>query len=120
MKERKHATWHEKKPIDEYNTGESHTEQKSSMTIADMYSRMMDLGEIRDAMQRKNTTMDRKAAEALMDEANLAPQYLPDGERKVLEKKLAKAEKTIAKEKSEAEFNKLVEKEIERRNSNEN
>ncbi len=115
MAKRKIKQWHECTAKPENGGGETYAEQTGSMTIDKMYGRMMAMGEIQDAMARKNTHGDKKAAVALMGKAKVAPQYMKDGERFAELDKMHKVQEGLKAEAEAEAENAKIEAEIERR-----
>lgn len=103
----------------EENSGVSYIEQKASMTINEMYTRMIKQGDIRSAQLRKSNNLNSpERASKMINEAIIAPQYMTENAKLKLTKTMSAIDtklKTAKKAQAhQDEINKAVSKQMEK------
>ena len=84
--------------------GKELVEQRSNRTIDQMYARMLASGELQGAMMRKSrNNFTRGQAEALIDSAMVAPNYMSDAEAFALANKMQIIDADLRKDRKKKE-----------------
>lgn len=90
--------------------GTTNVEEKASMSINEMYARMLKLGEIKN-VEKLNNHGSMERADSLLKDAKPAPLYMKTGEHNKILNKMADVQDKMKQEnKAKEENNKIAQK----------
>jgi translation initiation factor IF-2 len=115
---RKYSDALNKIAVYEVGGGTTNVEGRASMSINEMYARMLKQGEVAATMKLKsNNHGSIERADALMDAATVPPLYMRSGDMHETIEKMGKLDKKLKDEAKIIEFNNRVDEEIKKRGS---